>query len=143
MALNIWEHYSTPLNVPPLSVLSEAVTAEAKAQFAFFKKSQYCIRRFCAIGSPKPSPLAVQRQNGSHSPRTIASICVAFLSRSWISRGCCCASLKLLMVLPLLSLCTSTAAFMLLLLSSQLLFWVVPVPWGGMPRGRSSGTAAG
>lgn len=65
-------------------------------------------------------------QNGSHSPRTIASICVAFLSRSWISRGCCCASLRLLMVLPLLSLRTSTAGFVLLLLSSHLLSGVGP-----------------
>lgn len=82
--------------------------------------------RVCVPGSPKPSPRVPHRQNGSYSPRTIASICVAFLSRSWISRGCCCASLKLLMVLPLLRLCTSTPAFMLLLLSSHLLFWVVP-----------------
>lgn len=75
---------------------------------------------------PNHHPLAPHRQNGSHSPRTIASICVAFLSRSWISRGCCWASLKLLMVLPLLSLRTSTAGFVLLLLSSHLLVWVVP-----------------
>lgn len=66
------------------------------------------------------------RGTGSHSPRTIASICVAFLSRSWISRGCWCASFRELTVLPLLSLCTSSPGFLLFLLSSSLLCCGVP-----------------
>lgn len=71
---------------------------------------------------PNHLPLHPTRQS-SHSPRTIASIWVAFLSRSWIIRGCWCASFKELMVLPLLSLCTSSTAF---LFSSSLLCCVVP-----------------
>lgn len=75
---------------------------------------------------PNHHPSHLTTQNGSHLPRTIASICVAFLSRSWISRGCWCASFKELMVLPLLSLRTSSPGFMLFLLSSSLLCCAVP-----------------
>lgn len=72
-------------------------------------------------------PLRCTRQSCSHSPRTIASIWVAFLSRSWISRGCWCASFRELMVLPLLSLRTSSPGPLLLfLLSSSLLCCAVP-----------------
>ena len=75
---------------------------------------------------PNHHPLHPTRQTGSHSPRTIASICVAFLSRSWIRRGCWCASFKELTVLPSLSLRTSSPGFVLFLLSSSLLCCVVP-----------------
>lgn len=75
---------------------------------------------------PNHHPLRPARRSGSHSPRTIASIWVAFLSRSWISRGCWCASFKELMVLPSLSLRTSSSGFLLFLLSPSLMCCAAP-----------------